>query len=153
MHTDADIARSQADGLTYREISEKYHISAATVAASLKRHRRHERDPWAEKPVIRGVAQIRQLLIDAGLESTVTTVLASNSHLRSNVVRAEDELEAASDHVRGAEQWADEWDPEFGPMWLGHGLHRAFLDGADWQRRRMENEHVTLTATEPDPGP
>lgn len=56
-------------------------------------------------------------------------------HVRETLSRPEDEREAATEHTRSMEQFADEWS-EDGPLWLGWCVHRAFLAGVSWARKQ-----------------
>ncbi len=66
--------------------------------------------------------------------------------------RPEAEQQAATDHVRSAEQHADEWDEECGPLWLGHALHQAFLSGIDWQKEQRDGARDERTPGAAGPG-
>lgn len=66
-------------------------------------------------------------------------------HVVLTLCRPAAERDAATDYVRSVEYTADEWDEEYGPLWLGHALHRAFLDGIDWERQRRSGKSELKT--------
>lgn len=59
------------------------------------------------------------------------------------------EQSAATRHVQSVEHTADEWDDKWGPLWLGHALHAAFLAGVDWERARAAGEEESPWKRQP----
>jgi hypothetical protein len=57
-------------------------------------------------------------------------------HVVETLTRPVTERDAATEHVRFMELYADEWDD--GPAWKGHALHRSFLAGVTWARQQLQ---------------
>jgi len=64
------------------------------------------------------------------------TLIRHTSHaVVFTLTRRDEERQAALEYVLGQERFADEIDPEFGPLYLGWALFQAFLAGVDWARQ------------------
>lgn len=51
----------------------------------------------------------------------------------------EAEREAATDYLRGQEQFADEWSDD-GPLWHGWAVYEVFMAGLDYSRREEKTD-------------